>query len=405
MATRGHRSHRNLRLLLLSFYFPPMHDVGGLRASSFALHLPAHGIEVDAVVGATHESANQDLVDALRGTANTTRVESWFAGPLDCAWNAVRAGRRLASEHRYDLVLATGPPWATMKAGLVLSKLIDVPLVADFRDPWTSGALWKMHRGSYVSRWLHRSWEIAVLRHAAGIVCVHPAAVARIRANIAPRRHASVVCIPNGHDERPIVPLRAAGEDRCVFAHVGRLHPELRPPGIVLDALALACRDPGFAAEVLFLHVGAAPAIEDEVRARGLARQVVVEPPSALHRALRLMHGADVLVLINLATREADEVATAKIHDYLAARRPVLGIVRDGGASAGLLGEAGNATVCGIDDPARIAEAFLAMWRSWRRGGLVEHDLDLTRSSRRHRAAELAAFLHTLAPAAPRHGT
>lgn len=387
---------RPLRVLLLSYYFPPMHDVGGMRAYSFAQHLPGSGIEVDAVVGATDETTNDDLLAALGPESHVTRVARWFAGPLDCSWNAVRTALRLARRARYDLILATGPPWATITAGLALSKLSGIPLVADFRDPWTSGGLFEVHGSSATARQLHRCWEAAVLRHAAGIVCVHPAAAARVRARLASRRRDRVVCIPNGHHEPALEPARVAGRDRCVFSHIGKLHPRLRPPGLVLDAFALACRDPGFAAEALFVHTGGGHEIEPEVRARNLEQQVVLAPPVSQRHALRLMRGADVLVLINLLQSEAAELPTAKIYDYLAARRPILGIVPDGGASAGLLARAPNAIACGSEDRARIADAFLTLWKAWRRNELAEHDLDLGGSSRRSRAGELATFVRTL---------
>ena len=381
---------------MLSYYFPPMHDVGGLRAFSFAQYLPEHGIQVDAVVGATEESTNADLLAALGPASRVTRVARWFWGPLDCSWNAVRAAWRLARQHRYDLILATGPPWATINAGLVLSKLTGIPMVVDFRDPWTHGGLWEARGGSATARHVQRRWEAAALRAAAGIVCIHPVAAARLRNRLPPDRRERVVCVPNGHHETPLGAPRVAGQDRCVFAHLGKFHPRLRPPGLVLDAFALACRDPGFAAQALFVHTGSGHEFEDQVRARHLERQVLLHPPVSLQESLRLMRGADVLVLFNALTVDADEVPTAKIYDYLAVRRPVLGIVSDGSASAQLLAHTGNATVCGNDDPVRIADAFLALWNAWRRQQLAEHALDLTSNSRRSRGGELAAFLHRL---------
>jgi hypothetical protein len=113
------------------------------------------------------------------------------------------------------------------------------------------------------------------------------------------------------------------------------------------------------------------------------------------------MRGADVLILLQLVPKEVNDLATAKVYELLAARRPVLGITPIGGTAANLLERTGTATIVGIDDPQRIADALKEFWQRWQARRLEDHHLDVSGYSRRELTGKLARIFDEALGAPP----
>ncbi|MDP2400827.1 MAG: hypothetical protein Q8M66_02510, partial [Actinomycetota bacterium] len=105
------------------------------------------------------------------------------------------------------------------------------------------------------------------------------------------------------------------------------------------------------------------------------------------HRALRLMLGANALLL--LVSRELAYAATGKVFDYIASRTPVIALVPPG-IAASVVSSAGGEVVC---DAAGLAQSLHRLT-----GGQVSHrpeppDSSLVGYAARSLAAQLDAEL------------
>jgi glycosyltransferase involved in cell wall biosynthesis len=97
-------------------------------------------------------------------------------------------------------------------------------------------------------------------------------------------------------------------------------------------------------------------ALLDDERLGGIARTVgVLERP----RALGLQRAADSLLVLAQGA-SAPSVATNKLFEYLAARRPVL-VLGDGSEAARIVRASDSGLAVAADDPAAIAEAVRAL--------------------------------------------
>src|SRR2546425_8795289 len=182
------------RVLLVAYCFPPMATSGSLRPLGFCRYLGAYGwsaqvlttlprsvdppLEVDEELCARFPRnlhvervphANpirsllrmKELICSALGTrrehplAETARngtgphsVGSRLALGLERLFQfpdphrfwlrpAIQRGSRLVRREHPDVVLATGGPWTSLLAGRALARRFSIPLVVDFRDPWT----------------------------------------------------------------------------------------------------------------------------------------------------------------------------------------------------------------------------------------------------------------------------
>jgi hypothetical protein len=122
---------------------------------------------------------------------------------------------------------------------------------------------------------------------------------------------------------------------------------------------------------------------------------VVEIMPYMMHRdCVRNMVDSDVLLLIE-GGRGSEAFHTGKLFEYIQAGRPILALVPENGAAAGLIRETRTGTVCRWSDIGCIEQALLGLYNAWRRDG-IEYDPDrreIAKYDRRLLTEKLARIL------------
>lgn len=373
------------RLLIITYYWPPTGGSGVQRWVKFSKYLPEFGwqpvvytpenpeqlardesllkdIPACAEVIKTHISepyaiyrrltggkAGQEVnpVNAQRKSWKQ-RLSLWIRG--NCfipdprvGWvrPSVRFLKKYLREHPVDAVVTTGPPQSVHLIGLRLKKELGLRWIADFRDPWTEMFYYKHLGLSAAADRRHRRLEQAVLDGADKIISVSPPVAADFQA----KTKTPVVLITNGFDESDFrssevnTPQRPRAEIRLV--HTGLFAADGNPLNL-WDALAERCAaDADFRARLQIRLAGKVDAaITDAIRARGLGDNLVELGYLPHDETVREQRAADILLLPLRREPEYAKVLPGKIFEYLAARRPVLGIGQEDGAAASVLRDA-----------------------------------------------------------------
>lgn len=310
----------------------------------------------------------------------------WY---VDWAVPVVSTGVFKAIRRRFDLVWVSGPHSRNLIAGYWLSVLLRKPLVLDIRDPWTYGSLWSPLTPD-VAR-AERKWARRILRRAARIVFTSPMTLQEMQRRFPDVPRERMCTITNGFSAEEIEPLRDAPAHVCLFRYVGTLN-ERRRPDVILDGLRIAREsNPELAADVRFEFIGGMAGHEPRIDACGLTGVVTNVGRVSHDDSLRMMHGADVNVLLQTIT-EGQDVVSGKAFEYLAARKPILAVVSENGGDAWLVRETNAGIVAPFDDAAAVAEAIEHCWRAWRSGTgeLTMSDEQLARYARRNLTRKLA---------------
>ncbi len=158
-----------LKILLISYYFPPLGGAGVSRPLALFKNLPHYDIDVDVltVKNISYRTYEPELLKGLQteriyrtGSLDPQRImyllgmrkikektiskgrsliDNFFPdSKIGWVKQAVKVGRVLAENKKYDLILSTSPPISTHLIGKKLSKEFSIPYIADFRDYWTS---------------------------------------------------------------------------------------------------------------------------------------------------------------------------------------------------------------------------------------------------------------------------
>jgi glycosyltransferase involved in cell wall biosynthesis len=275
---------------------------------------------------------------------------------------------------------------------LIVSRLTDLPWVADFRDAWTLNP-----QGARGFTKLSAQLEQRVVRQASRLVLVDDSIELVGMAVDDPRR----VVIPNGVDPDDLPSLADTTRGpRLRFAHVGMLY---------------GARDaaPVFAAFRNLIGRGALDGDKIEVRIVGDARLGTGIADGALsvsrrgyvdHRdALAEMQAADVLLLYQPTGQRG---SSGKIYEYLATGRPVLCVAPSDNVAARLVTELGAGACAVSDDQASIEDAVERLYHAWS-GGRLEasahvREMTLRRFSRKQLARQLAGVLDSACRLGPR---
>ena len=267
---------------------------------------------------------------------------------------AVRRARRIVAAEPIAAVFSSVPPYAAHLVARSLKKRLDVPWLADFRDPWTRSPLRQTLPGW--RRWIDRRMESSCLRWADRVICNTD----RLRAAFS-RFHPEVpgdkfVTLTNGFDDPLTTP--PSGGTRSgprLFLHLGSLYGDRRIDtfcqalGILVGRGAL---DPA-TFKVLFVGDNDASFVrQTESDAPALMARGCIEFRSRVNwqAADRIRWDADLLLLFF-----DDPLAVpAKFYEYLPTGKPILAVTPEG-ALSDVLERTGAGVWVRPDDPAGIA--------------------------------------------------
>ncbi len=416
-----------MRILVLSFHFPPSGGGGVQRTLKHVKYLSHDGIEAtiiaaqdafplgdesllaelpaSAKVVRTGELRSPDVQEALQGMLRLGGLPP--APEAATLWPDVRAGwlvpavaegLRAIEGERPSVIYSTHPPATAHLAALILHRVTGTPWVADFRDAWTLDPLFAAYGASLPAFGAARnSLERTITAEASFVTVADDSMDLRDLPVNAPRR----VTIANGVDPDDFVgriPVSAAPDSsRFRLAHVGTLH-HARDGASLFQALRHGVETGVLDADKLDVRlVGWATPTVDVPRDLPITATGYVTHAESIAEML----SASALLFYEEAERKA---VTGKIYEYLATGVPILCVASPDNLGARLVQELDAGVCVDVRDHAAIADKIAELQSAWAQGRLRTRssvrDEVLRRFSRRDRAIELAALLRQAAESA-----
>lgn len=407
-----------MRVLIVSWYFPPSNTIGALRIGHFARDLLAAGHDVQVLTVAdppyaqtlslafpddrVHLSRWFDINDApgrfvgrlkrlgRRLTSSTPKegatpgAASAASSPaatkalpresrlsrnwrrftnipdreIGWAFDANRVGRSLLNAWRPDVVFASGPPHTTLVIARRLVGAVRIPLVIEFRDRWWDDPY---YREPYVRRWIERRLEAWVLGKAVGITTV-----SQPWAETYEQRYGLPVgVIYNGYDPALIADAEATGaidSSTLEIGYFGGIYVGRRDPTPLFQALT---RPEVADLDIRISFYGTQdhtvwPLADRE----GVRDRISVHPSIPHEEVVRIERRSDVLLLMQWNNPLEQGNVPGKLFEYLASRRPILGLGIENGVPASIIRSRGAGVYA--NDPAEIAR-HLRAWAETKR--------------------------------------
>lgn len=395
------------RVLVVAYYFPPMGLSGVQRTLKFVKYLPQFGWQptVLTVQPRGYLASDDSLLDDIGGrdvlierTAAAgpgkwlsqkavvdfpaewkrklaSRVsDTLFVPDNKISWKrkAVEHGLKIARSRHFDLIFATAPPFTDFLIGKELKRVLNVPLVLDYRDPWVEYPF-KFYP-TPVHKLLNLQAERSALRASSYVLTTNR----RVK-ELLLRRHRfltyhDIEILSQGFDPDDFVRAaalpgsaapRRAGTMRITYAGVFW---EDRKPDYFLRALHDMFKDnPKLRGRIEAVFVGHFREENEKLVARLGLQDSVTRLGYLPHLAcIRELMASDLLWMI-----VGDDLGSpGKTYEYIGARKPILACAPEGFIRSTVL-EAGG-TVVSPDDVAGIRNAiekYFALWEHHRLSG------------------------------------
>ena len=433
------------RVLVVTYYWPPSGGSGVQRWVKFAKYLPQEGWQpviytpenpeytaidhtLEAEIPHTVEIIRRPITEPynlyrrLMGKGASTdmktltagasggavteissgkksfkqRLSLWIRGNLfvpdpRVGWvkPSVRFLKKYLAEHPVDVIVTTGPPHSMHLIGQRLHKELGLPWIPDFRDPW-SRMYYLKHLPMSARTWRRlRSMEQSVLDDCSTVLAVTPLVQEEFQA----QTKTPVAMITNGYDGGD---FEQAVEPDGFFnvVHTGLFAADGNPLNLWKALGIKAWADADFKAALRLRLVGKVDReVYDAIAEAGLKDNVVDLGYRDHLTAVREQLAATMLVLPLRNDPEYRPILPGKLFEYLASRRPVLGIGQEDGAMARVLANTGAGVTAGWDNLEAMRDFIDKAWEQFKAGGVPPVEGDIARFSRRSLTRELAALL------------
>ncbi len=428
------------RVLVITYYWPPTGGSGVQRWVKFARYLPSEGwqpviytpenpeqlavdhslekeIPEEAEIIKTHITEPYELYKKfLRGSGHgkeavevnpvnarnksfAQKAAMWVRGNFfrpdpRCMWirPSVKYLKKFLEEHPVDLIVSTGPPQSMHLIGRRLAKETGLPWIADFRDPWTKIFYFKhLSMTRATEKWHHRM-EKKVLDEATAVVAVSPL----VQKDFQQVTKTPVVLITNGFDENDypdmnVSEMSGGHEKDFTITHTGLFAADGNPT-VLWDVLADKCRkDSEFRNSLKIRLVGKTDiqiigAIEDA----GLKDNLIDLGYQPHEVAVDEQRKASLLILPLRKEPEYKAVLPGKLFEYIASRRPVLGIGQPDGAMAMIMDSTKTGTVLDWNDREAVGRFIDRCWCDHCKGTLTVEGTDISQFTRRNLTRRMA---------------
>ncbi len=386
-----------MKVLILTYYFPPSGGAGVQRWLKFVKYLPQFDVEPIVLTVDEHDASYPQIDNQLLnevpsnirvvktktreilsfykklspnkevpygGFANESKVGffqkvsrairgNFFLPDPRRGWNkfALKRAIQLIEQEQIDTIITTSPPHSTQLIGLALKKRFPhIRWIADLRDPWTDIYYNKeLYQSAFAKKWNAR-YERQVLEQADKIITVSNSC----KENFASKTTCAdkLMVIPNGYDEVDFQNVSELSQttDKKVISYVGVLS-SLYDVNPFVEALKKLTDEEK--SKLLLRFVGNVDGgVLESIKSVGIEVDFVQYVPHK--EAIAYMCGSDVLLLFLPQTKENKGILTGKLFEYLAAKHPILLVAEADGDAAKLIVE--QSAGVALNDAGAIAD-------------------------------------------------
>ena len=400
------------KVLIISYYFPPLGSIGYRRPLAFAKHLPDYGWKpfILTVKKGTDKLVDKFLIKEIPKSLKVYRTPSFepfryrsiiynkvrneeahsfmiffkrfahhilkgiriiiskFMIPDDrIGWlpYALITGIKIIKSKKIDAIYATSPPPTSLLIGCLLKMSTKKPLIVDYRDPWTFNPFW--HYSSKLREKIDKWFEYQVIKRVDRCITI-----TKPMEMVFTKRYSQLICgrsitITNGFDRSNFAGCRPKKYNKFTLLYSGTFYGSRNPECFLKALKQLKEENRDFRENSQFLFFG----YIDKVIEKSLERQNLINllnyPIQYLtyKKNYRYIMGADVLVLI--MGLKSILTVPGKLFDYISTGKPILALAPKGAASD-IIEETGVGVVVPPEDVDKIKSKILWFYGKYKKG-------------------------------------
>lgn len=304
-------------------------------------------LEPELVTSSKNKSLLENFAIWVRGNFFIPDARMFWIKP------SIKYLKEYLKEHPVDVIISTSPPQTMHLIALELSRYFNIPWLADFRDPWTMVDYFDQLKLSKRSEAKHKKLELEVLKNATKVLTVSPTWANDFK-NLGAN---DVQVITNGYDHLDLPDNKINLDEKFSIAHIGNISKERVHKSLFKVLQRLCEQTPTFSDHLEIKLIGHVdPALQQFIQKYKLSEFVKTEKAVSHKKAVEETFKSQVLLLLLGAEDKSQGRIPLKVFEYIAARRPILGIGPKDGDAAKIVKESSTGNVFDFNDEQGIYE-------------------------------------------------
>ena len=293
--------------------------------------------------------------------------------------------KKYISNNKIDIVVTTGPPHSLHLIGQKLQKQLDLPWLADFRDPWTTIHYHKSLRLTKASERKHKKLEASVLNNAS-VVTVTSSTTKKEFQEITKQ---PIEVITNGYESKE--EISASLDKKFSLVHIGSLLSE-RNPIVLWEVLSeLISENKNFANDFQLKLAGTiSDSVVESIKSYGLEPNLDLLGYISHSEALQMQHNAQVLLLLEIDREETRAIIPGKLFEYFAAQRPIVALGPKGSDIEGLITETNSGAFFNYSEQKDLKAKITQLYSRFKEGRLDVNSKNISKYSRKNLTKKMA---------------
>jgi hypothetical protein len=347
------------------------------------------------------EKTNSVFISNKKKSSVTQKIAFWIRGNFfipDARMFWIKPSVKFLNEYlsksNVDAIVSTGPPHSVHIIAMRLRQKLNIPWLADFRDPWT-----KMYYypDLMLTKWAdkkHHRLEKEVLSNADAITVIGET----MKQEFSEIVNREMEVITNGYDEDDVYsPGEIVMDKRFSMAYIGTLLEDTRP-FILWQALSeLVNENKQFAADLDIKLIGKIDVnIIESIKKSNLANYFSRVEYVPHKEVSKIQQQSQVLLMKVYDSSASKGIITGKLFEYLTAKRPVLFIGPEDGDAAKIIEETGTGVINNYTDVTSLKQKILLLYSQYKAGTLRVNPKGVEQYSRKNLTGKLAEVLNKI---------
>lgn len=298
-------------------------------------------------------------------------------------------------ENKIDYIISTGPPHSIHLIAYGLKKEnSNIKWIADFRDPWSNINFYdKLKTTPWADKW-NKSLELKVLNSADKIVTVSYSWANDFK-KLSNRNDIEI--ITNGYDHQDFTTKVSVNKDKFTLIHIGSMNPD-RNSIVLWKALKKQLKkDENFKNVLEIKLIGQVDfKILNSIQEFGLSEFLNKIDLIPHKQAIEELQKSQVLILPINNTPDSFGVLPGKLYEYLATKKPIFCICPEESDAHKIINESKAGETIDYNDESKAFEV-ISKWYNNYKNGLENYDnQNIEKFSRKNLAKEYANLLSNL---------
>jgi len=292
------------------------------------------------------------------------------------------------NKHQIKTIITTGPPHSLHLIGLKLKQRIGVKWFADFRDPWTTIGYQKQLKLTRASEKKHFRLEHEVLNSADQIIVTSEST----KKEFLFKTEKPIEIITNGYDDHKVE--RPKKDAKFTIAHIGSLLSERNPKNLwkALKELLKEHQDIKDAFQLNLIGIVSDDVLQS-IYNHDLKQFVNLIGYVNHTEAIKAQMQSRVLLLIEIDSEDTKAIIPGKLFEYMVSETPILAIGPKDSDVEQILKSTNTGHYFYYNESEKIKSQILSHFNDYKSNTLLTHPIGLKQYSRKELTSKLAKLI------------